>query len=213
MLEKRVPVENPCPEGSTWDSRMCNANINERAYTDICKFDGEDLFIDIPGSCPEENVCMITGNMENDRFIFDAICVPKTPPSQDVITRRDARKRRVLAQYGRRFKKKGVRGGGAENIPVYIDHRAAFITAEFVSVDGDFIVTPSILNGYLKGTTPRVCKSAQYFEQGDRKHCLPADGPKPLSIGGNVSFLYDLDLRLDENTWLFYYMGCGLGKI
>jgi len=132
MLEKRVPVDNHCPEGTTWAFRMCNANVNERAYDDTCRNNENGQLIDVPGTCPDNTVCELTGNIENDQFVFDIICVPKTPPSQDVITRRDPKGRRRLAQYGRRFKRRGVRGEQVENIPVYIDHRGAFISAQFL---------------------------------------------------------------------------------
>ncbi|KAE8846668.1 hypothetical protein HRS9139_01235 [Pyrenophora teres f. teres] len=157
VLQKRVPDDNTCPHGSTWIARDCMPDAGERAWQDTCHHEGGDPF-DVDGECAENHLCVDVntdiGRYDPDGepdFLHDIVCWPRTPPSQDMVTRRN--KRKYESQYGYRFFV-GESSTQDVSIPSYINNPDASVSGELVDIHKLSVLLPvGTLTANLRGLT------------------------------------------------------------
>lgn len=208
-LQKRDPPhDNLCPHGSTWLQRDCIPDNGERAWQDMCQHPNEDPF-DIDAECPEGSMCLPehtdTGEYDADGERIerhDILCWPKTPPSQDMVTRRN--KRKYESQYGYRFFVGESSSTQIISIPSYINNPDASVSGELVNQVKDKVL-PTLalgtLTANLRGFRLNLCIQNKASKLHNTRQCVPG---VPHSIYQNQIIDYTFAVGVGVTGYLFY---------
>ncbi|KAI9154669.1 hypothetical protein HJFPF1_07226 [Paramyrothecium foliicola] len=194
-VEKRVPADHGCQDGSHWIERTCMTDVGPRDYEDECQDADGDIYR-VEGECPEFTSCEeVIVNVAGGGTEDDIICVPSTPPKQDNVS--------TKGQYGYR----NIQAGSASNTQIdeaitLLENVAGASTSGHVrSHDRSFVISPNnIIKANLHGHVLNLCTQ----NRGDPKNSRQCQPTRRHDFSKNDVVDFTFGLADGQSGIMFY---------